>query len=152
MKNGRSPARRFARFAETRRESGLCRSFVVDDDDLNVVVVVVGSSRRGAARHDASSPGSVKPNHVDSTKYLPTKLLEFGIRPERWREKEPAEQAREGWKPSDCTSRTNQHHDDVAPAESRAMIGRSLCHSPFPRSLQPSSSVRPKPDGVGGWG
>lgn len=58
----------------------------------------------------------------------------------------------EGWKPSDCTSRTNQHHDDVAPAESRAMIGRthilslslpppflslSLCHSPFPRSLQP---------------
>lgn len=66
----------------------------------------------------------------------------------------------EDWKPSDCTSRTNQHHDDVAPAESRAMIGRthilspalSLCHSPFPRSLQPLASVRPKPDGVGGWG
>jgi hypothetical protein len=103
-----------------------------------------------AARHGAS-PGSVKPNHVDSTKYLPTKLLEFGIRPERWREKEPTEQARGPWKPSDCTSRTNQHHDDVAPAESRAMIGCSLslslplspshppphCHSPFPRSLQP---------------
>ena len=50
----------------------------------------------------------------------------------------------EDWKPSDCTSRTNQHHDDVAPAESRAMIGRThilslslSLSSPFPRSLQP---------------
>jgi len=118
-----------------------------------------------AARHGAS-PGSVKPNHVDSTKYLPTKLLEFGIRPERWREKEPTEQARGPWKPSDCTSRTNQHHDDVAPAESRAMIGCSLSLS-LSLSLPPTlpltviplfldpfspSSVRPKPDGVGGWG
>lgn len=64
----------------------------------------------------------------------------------------------EGWKPSDCTSRTNQHHDDVAPAESRAMIGRthilSLSLSVIPLFLDPfnPSSVRPKPDGVGGWG
>ncbi|CAL1689457.1 unnamed protein product [Lasius platythorax] len=58
-------------------------------------VLVLGSTarRRRSSRHGAS-PSSVKPNHVDSTKYLPTKLLEFGIRPERWREKEPAEQAR----------------------------------------------------------
>lgn len=54
---------------------------------------LVAVARRGTARHGAS-PSSVKPNHVDSTKYLRTKLLEFGIRPERWREKEPAEQAR----------------------------------------------------------
>lgn len=54
---------------------------------------LVAVARRGAARHGAS-PVSVKPNHVDSTKYLPTKLLEFGIRPERWREKKPSEQAR----------------------------------------------------------
>lgn len=64
-----------------------------------VVNVLVGSSPSlvaalcRATRHGAS-PVSVKPNHVDSTKYLPTKLLEFGIRPERWREKEPSEQAR----------------------------------------------------------
>jgi len=37
----------------------------------------------------------------------------------------------EEWKPSDCTSRTNQHHDDVAPAESRAMIGRTHILSLF---------------------
>ena len=72
---------------------------------------------------------------------------------ERERERE-----RGALKRSDCTSRPNQHHDDVAPAESRAMIGRSLhsaTHAPSPsvhlQSLQ-SSSVHPKPDGVGGWG
>lgn len=46
---------------------------------------------------------------------------------ERGRERE----RRDALKRSDCTSRPNQHHDDVAPAESRAMIGRSL-HSATP--------------------
>ena len=74
------------------------------------------------------------------------------------RERERERERRGALKRSDCTSRPNQHHDDVAPAESRAMIGRSL-HSATPapspsvhlQSLQ-SSSVHPKPDGVGGWG
>lgn len=121
---------------------------------------------------------------IQQSTHLP-KLLEFGIRPERrseenqrkrwtesgtqrewgggggredeekWRKRE---RERGALKRSDCTSRPNQHHDDVAPAESRAMIGRSLhsaTHAPSPsvylQSLQ-SSSVHPKPDGVGGWG
>lgn len=63
----------------------------------------------------------------------------------------------EEWKPSDCTSRTNQHHGDVAPAESRAMIGRTHILSlslSFPFSSIPSAprsyARNPMASGAGG--